>query len=75
MATLTIIVAKVFRRGLPERNALGLGLSFVGAVIIGALAVYADEVSTATAWLILICGPALLAWFCGTRRPLPALKR
>ena len=72
IATLTIIVAKVLRRSTPDRIALRLGLSIVGGGIIGALAVYADEVTTAAAWFLLIGGPALLAWFCGTGKRFPA---
>jgi hypothetical protein len=72
MATLTIIVAKVLRRSPPDRIALRLGLSIVGGGIIGALAVYADEVTTAAAWFLLIGGPILLVWFCGTGKRFPA---
>ena len=74
IATFAIIVVKLSRRSPPNRIVLRLGLSFVGAVIIGALAVYAEEVSTPAAWLIVLCGPALLAWFCGAGTPLPTSK-
>jgi len=75
MATFTIIVAKVLRRSTPDRIALRLGLSIMGGCIIGALAVYADDMATVAAWLLLIGGPVLLAWFCGTRRRFTARRR
>jgi len=89
MATLTIIVAKVLRRGAPDRIALRLGLSIVGAGIIGmgagivgiggdiigALGLNAEDVNKLVFWLLLIGGPVLLAWFCGTQRRFPARRR
>jgi hypothetical protein len=72
MATLTIIVAKVLHRGAPERIALRLGLSLVGGGIIGILGSKFQDVNTAVAWLLLIGGPVLLAWSCGTQRRFPA---
>jgi hypothetical protein len=71
MTTFTIIVAKVFRRGVPTRIILRLCLSIVGGVIIGALAANVEGVSTAVAWLLLIGGPILLAWFCDTGKRFP----
>ena len=62
MATITIIVAKMLRRGSPDHIALRLGLSIVGGSIIGALGSKAGDVTTAAAWLLLIGVPVLLAW-------------
>ena len=75
MATITIIVAKVLRRSAPDRIALRLCLSIVGGGIIGALGVNVQGVNTAIAWILLIGGPVLLAWSCGTQRRLPARRR
>ena len=74
MSTLTIIAAKVFRRGVPRWITLKFFLSFAGGGIISSLAAYADEVSTEACWCLLIGGPVLLAWFCGTGKPLPTLS-
>ena len=71
MPMLTIIVAKVLRRGAPDRIALRLGLSAVGGGIIGGLVAYVQAGNTALAWVLLIGGPILLAWSCGTRRRFP----
>ena len=43
MATLTVIVAKVLRRGAPDHITLRLGLSIVGGGVIGALGVESRE--------------------------------
>ena len=67
MATFTVIVAKVLHRRVPDRIALRLGLSIVGGGIIGALGANVQDASTTVAWLLLIVGPVLLAWFCVTR--------
>lgn len=64
MATVVVIVAKVFHRGVPDRIVLRLGLSIVGGGIIGALGAAVEDVSTMVAWFLLIVGPVLLAWFC-----------
>ncbi len=66
MSTVTVIVAKVLHRGVPDRIALRLGLSIVGGGIIGALGAAVQE-STIVVWLLLIVGPVLLAWFCVTK--------
>jgi hypothetical protein len=62
MATLTIIVAKVLRRGAPDRIALRLGLSIVGGGVIGALGSNSGNAATAVAWLLLLGTPVLLSW-------------
>ena len=62
MATLTVIVTKVFRRGAPNRIALRLGMSIVGGGIIGALGSNAGDVSTVVAWLLLLGLPVLSVW-------------
>ena len=72
MSTFTIIVARVLRRGVPDHITLRLVLSIVGGGIIGALGTYVQEGCTAVAWLILIAGPILVAWFCGTGKRSPA---
>lgn len=72
MATFTIIVAKVLHRSAPDRIALRFGLSVLGGGIIGVLGWNVQGVNTAVAWLLLLGGPVLLAWFCGTGRRFPA---
>lgn len=72
MAMFTIIVARVLHRSLPDRITLRFGLSIVGGGITGALVAYIQNKSTAVAWLLLIGGPILLAWFCGTGKRFPA---
>lgn len=62
MATLTIMVAKVLRRGAPDRIALRLGLSIVGGGVIGALGSNSGNAATAVAWLLLLGTPVLLSW-------------
>lgn len=62
MATLTMIVAKVSRRGPPDRLALRLGLSIVAGGVIGAVGSSSGNVATAVAWLWLITAPVLLSW-------------
>ncbi len=68
MATVTVIVAKVLHRGVPDHIASRLGLSIIGGGIIGALGSAVQDVSTTVAWILLIVGPVLLAWFC-TKKP------
>ena len=68
MATVTVIAAKVLHRGVPDRMVLRLGLSIVGAGIIGALGAAVQDVSTMVVWVLLILGPVLLSWFC-TEKP------
>lgn len=65
-AMVTIIVAKILHRSSPGRMALRLCLSLIGGGVTGTLGVYAQDVSTVFAWFLLVGGPALLAWFCGT---------
>jgi hypothetical protein len=72
MATFTIIVAKVLHRSVPDHIILRFGLSIVGGGITGALVAYVQGASTVIAWILLIGGPILLAWFCGTGKRLPA---
>ena len=72
MATFTIIVARVLHRNVPDRIILRFGLSIVGGGITGALVAYVQDVSAAVAWLLLIGGPILIAWFCGTGKRFPA---
>ena len=74
MPMLTIIVTKVLRRGASDRMALRLGLSVVGGGIIGALGAYVQDVNTAVTWVLLLGGPVLVAWSCGTRRRSPVLR-
>ncbi len=74
MATVTLIAARVFHRRMPDRIALRLALCIAGGGIIGALGAYVQDVSTTAAWLLLIFGPIMLAWFCGTGRQLPGGK-
>jgi len=62
MTTLTLIVAKLMRRGAPDRIALRVGLSVVGGGIIGALGSNPATVTTAAAWLLLVAVPVMLAW-------------
>ena len=62
MTTLTIIVAKLLRRGAPDRIALRLGLSVVGGGVIGLLGAGAGIAATALAWLLLLAVPVLLSW-------------
>ena len=62
MTTLTLIVTKLLRRYPPDQIVLRLGVVIVGGGIIGALSSISGEVSTLTAWLILICLPILLVW-------------
>jgi len=62
MATLTVIVTKVLRRGAPDRIALRLGLSIVGGGIIGALGSSDGNVPTTVAWLLLLGLPVLVVW-------------
>ena len=62
MTTLTIIVAKVLRRGAPDRIALRLGLSVVGGGVIGALGANTGSAATGLAWLLLLAVPVLLSW-------------
>ena len=62
VATLTIIAAKVLRRGAPDRITLRLGLSIVGGGVIGALGSNPGNVATAVAWLLLLGAPVLLSW-------------
>jgi hypothetical protein len=70
MAMFTIIVARLLHRSVPDHIILRFGFSIVGGGITGALAVYVQDVSIA--WFLLIGGPILLAWFCGTGKRLPA---
>ena len=63
MALLTVIAAKVLHRKLPKRIVLRLALCLAGGGIIGALGACVQDVSPTTAWLLLISGPILLAWF------------
>jgi len=72
MSMFTIIVARVLHRGVPDQITLRLGLSIVGGGIIGALGAYVQDGSTAVAWLLLIGGPILVAWFCGAGKRSPA---
>lgn len=74
MALITVIAAKVLHRRVPDRMALRLALCITGGGIIGALGAYVQDVSTTAAWLLLIVGPILLAWFCGTGRRLLQIK-
>jgi hypothetical protein len=62
MATLTVIVAELLRRGAPDRIGRRLGLSVLGGGIIGALASSTSMVATAVAWLLLLGVPVRLAW-------------
>lgn len=71
MAMFTIIVAKVLRRGAPDRNIFRLGLGIVGGGVTGALVAYVQDVSIALVWVLLIGGPILIAWFCGTGKRFP----
>jgi hypothetical protein len=72
MATFTIIVAKVLHRSAPDSIALRFGLSVLSGGIIGVLGWIVQDVNTAVAWLLLLGGPVLAAWFCGTGRRFPA---
>ena len=72
MATFTIIVARVLHRSVPNHITLRFLLSIVGGGITGALVAYVQDTSTVIAWLLLIGGPILIAWFCGTGKRLPA---
>ena len=65
----TIIVARVLRRNVPECIILRFGLSIIAGGVTGALVAYVQD--TAVAWLLLICGPILIAWFCGTGKRFP----
>jgi hypothetical protein len=62
MVTITIIAAKVLRRGAPDHIGLRLGLSIVCGSIIGVLGSYSGNVATALAWLMLVGAPVLLSW-------------
>ena len=62
LATLTIVVAKLLRRGAPDRIALRVGLSVVGGASIGALGSNPGNVTTGAAWVLLIGVPVALAW-------------
>ncbi len=62
MAMLTVIVAKLRRRGAVERIALRFGLSIVGGGVIGALAPNPAPVAISLAWLLLLGMPVLLSW-------------
>ena len=62
MATLTIVLAKLLRRGDPDHIALRVGLSVVGGGGIGALGSNPGNVATAAAWLLLLGVPVVLAW-------------
>lgn len=72
MAAFTVVVAKMARRGAPDRIALRFGLNILGGGIIGALGANVQDVSTTVTWLLLIVGPVLLTWFCGTGNQFPA---
>jgi hypothetical protein len=68
MATVTVIAAKVLHRKVPDRIVPRLALCIAGGGIIGALGAAVQDVSTMVAWLLLMVGPVLLAWFC-TEKP------
>ena len=62
VSVLTIIVAKLLRRGTLDRIALRVGLSVVGGGVIGALGANPGDVTAAAALLLLVGVPAALAW-------------
>ncbi len=62
MATLTLIVAKFFRRGPTHLISVRLGLSFVGGTIIGVLGTKPDQLSVEAGWLLLLGLPVLVMW-------------
>ncbi len=61
VTTLTLVVAKLKRRGAPDRIALRLGLSVVGGGAIGALAANQADLPIGAA-ILLIAVPVALAW-------------
>ena len=80
MATLTLIVTKVLRRGPPQRIALRIVLSVVGGGIIGALVISSQTgpttessqtVPTAAAWVLLFGLPVLSMWAWRAKRERP----
>ena len=61
VTTLTLVVAKLMRRGAPDRIALRLGLSVVGGGVIGALGANQVDLPIGAA-ILLIAVPVALAW-------------
>jgi hypothetical protein len=62
MATLTVVVARIRRRGGPDRLVLRVVSSVVGGGVIGALGTHPGTISTGALWILLACLPAVLAW-------------
>ncbi|MBN1546660.1 MAG: hypothetical protein JW902_08385 [Syntrophaceae bacterium] len=71
MAALTIIVAKVRHRRTPDHIFITLVMSALGGIIIGVLVWNIQGLNVAVDWLLLLVGPVLLAWFCGTGKQVP----
>jgi len=75
MSTLTIITAKLLRRGPPARFALRFVLSIAGGIVIGVLGPRTGVIAIAASWILLLGTPALLAWTWQTGDPGPELNK
>lgn len=67
VATLTVIVAKLVGRDVPDHVPLRVGLSIAGGGFVGAAGWNSGPVMTAMVWLVLFGVPAVLSWSRRTR--------
>ena len=57
------VLARVLRRGVPQRIGLRCGLSLASGIALGTIGTAQGEAATAAMWLLLLAAPAAIAWF------------
>ncbi|MBL0210108.1 MAG: hypothetical protein IPQ13_04205 [Holophagaceae bacterium] len=62
VSVLTLILAKILRRGSPTRLLLRLALSLAAGGILGLLGTHPGGLAATAAWILLLSAPALLSW-------------
>jgi hypothetical protein len=62
VSLVTVVLARLLRRGAPARPGLRLVLALVGGAVLGVLVTASSSEATAAAWGLLVGVPALASW-------------